>query len=511
MKLEGILQSKVNQVSNHLEDILHLKSSSTDFAISNDILRMLSSEAVSLYTDLYPFVQNPFYSLEDIRSIVKSIICDDKIEPSRIQEPSNSSNLNKLHQEGVYFEGFQTVMERLSAIGSAMRKDFSNLEEYRNLLPDFEIGKIELPRRDVERQLQQRSIYSDLLSLGSRLQVSEMAILNLGKDLELLDEDSPRYGQIEFHRNAHLDLCITYKEEEEFLSRLLKLTRENLWALDLALILCEYIYAGDGSSLKDSIITRGSNQFNSEDLEVVTKAINSVDVNYIRIPGYENSRNSRKGGNLSKYIWGKRENPRGIWRALKKIDIDPIWNERIIEHHGSIEKWHDNEMFVTPLSQVNSPFVAKVEPSVKDEYGNWYLVEELYSETLEELLGKEGKLNLETALSLGIQICEGLKACHAKEILHLDLKPGNVGISSEGHAKLSDFGSLESMSFGTKTGDILNICYSPSSAIEGQKLNKESNLFGAALITYKMLTGENPFEPEIEKEGQARVCSSIPL
>jgi len=61
-------------------------------------------------------------------------------------------------------------------------------------------------------------------------------------------------------------------------------------------------------------------------------------------------------------------------------------------------------------------------------------------ETLREALAK-GPLPLRKALDVGLQVAEGLAAAHGKGIVHRDVKPENVFLTKDGHAKLLDFGS----------------------------------------------------------------------
>ena len=66
-------------------------------------------------------------------------------------------------------------------------------------------------------------------------------------------------------------------------------------------------------------------------------------------------------------------------------------------------------------------------------------MELLEGETLREALAK-GPLLLRKALDVGLQVAEGLAAAHGKGIVHRDVKPENVFLTKDGHAKLLDFG-----------------------------------------------------------------------
>jgi serine/threonine protein kinase len=91
------------------------------------------------------------------------------------------------------------------------------------------------------------------------------------------------------------------------------------------------------------------------------------------------------------------------------------------------------------LAAVTHPNIA-VLYSFEEVSGRHLLVQELLEgETLREALTK-GPLPLRKALEVGLQVAEGLAAAHAKGIVHRDVKPENVFLTKDGHAKLLDFG-----------------------------------------------------------------------
>ena len=66
-------------------------------------------------------------------------------------------------------------------------------------------------------------------------------------------------------------------------------------------------------------------------------------------------------------------------------------------------------------------------------------MELLYGESLSDRI-RRGPLNIDTVLTLGIQIVDALESAHSKGIVHRDLKPANIFVTSRGQAKILDFG-----------------------------------------------------------------------
>ena len=87
---------------------------------------------------------------------------------------------------------------------------------------------------------------------------------------------------------------------------------------------------------------------------------------------------------------------------------------------------------------------------VGSENGMHYIVME-YVEgiTLKTYIEKKGKLTYKEAVSIAIQVARGIEAAHSKSIVHRDIKPQNIIISTEGKVKVTDFGIARAASTNT--------------------------------------------------------------
>ncbi len=129
--------------------------------------------------------------------------------------------------------------------------------------------------------------------------------------------------------------------------------------------------------------------------------------------------------------------------------------------------------------------------------GTPYIVlEYVDGETLKQLIRRSGPLAITEALAYTIEIARALGAAHERLIVHRDVKPQNVLISSEGSAKITDFGIARTLTEQglTMDGRVLGTTdyVSPEQAL-GQPVTGQSDLYSLGVVLYEMLTGAVPF------------------
>lgn len=140
------------------------------------------------------------------------------------------------------------------------------------------------------------------------------------------------------------------------------------------------------------------------------------------------------------------------------------------------------------------PNVVNVYDVVDYENLHYIVMELVEGITLKEFISKKGNLNNKEALGIAIQIAQGIGAAHGQHIIHRDIKPQNVIISSDGKVKVADFGIARAATSDTLTqaamGSVQYI--SPEQAM-GNPSDERSDIYSLGITIYEMLTGRTPF------------------
>jgi serine/threonine protein kinase len=145
-----------------------------------------------------------------------------------------------------------------------------------------------------------------------------------------------------------------------------------------------------------------------------------------------------------------------------------------------------------------------------------YLVMEyIPGRTLQERLNERGPLDVPTVLRLGRQIAEGLAAAHAQELIHRDIKPGNILLETnvQDRVKISDFGLARAADDAslTQSGTIAGtpMYMAPEQAL-GHKLDRRADLFSFGSVLYQMVSGRPPFRASTALAVLKRVVDETP-
>jgi serine/threonine protein kinase len=109
---------------------------------------------------------------------------------------------------------------------------------------------------------------------------------------------------------------------------------------------------------------------------------------------------------------------------------------------------------------------------------------------------RQERLSYDAKLQIMIDVCEGLSFAHGHDIIHRDIKPANIFITTDGRAKILDFGLARgALSDVTQTGKILGTPnYMSPEQIRGDDVDHRSDIFATGVVFYELLSGRKAFE-----------------
>ena len=140
--------------------------------------------------------------------------------------------------------------------------------------------------------------------------------------------------------------------------------------------------------------------------------------------------------------------------------------------------------------QVAHPNVCRLYDLAEAQGHHFIVMELIDGEDLASLLARIGPLASRKAMEIARDLCAGLAACHDRDVVHGDLKPGNVMIDGKGQARITDFGL--STVVGTGPEDRLiagTLAYIAPEQLHGSGPSAQADIYALGLVLYEMFTG----------------------
>jgi serine/threonine protein kinase len=146
----------------------------------------------------------------------------------------------------------------------------------------------------------------------------------------------------------------------------------------------------------------------------------------------------------------------------------------------------------------------------------YIVMEHIQGRELDNYFKKGERFDLATIVRITMELLDALDFAHEAEIIHRDVKPANVMVDTAGHVKLTDFGVArlmdEAPGEATRMGKQIGTpSYMSPEQIQGQQLDRRTDIFSAGIVFYQLLTGKKPFESGSQFGLQAKIVQEDPV
>jgi serine/threonine protein kinase/Flp pilus assembly protein TadD len=161
---------------------------------------------------------------------------------------------------------------------------------------------------------------------------------------------------------------------------------------------------------------------------------------------------------------------------------------------------------------LNHPNICTVYEIDEYEDRSFIAMECIEGESLKAKI-KSGRLQLDEAVGIAVEIAEGLQEAHSKGIIHRDIKSANIMLTTAGRVKVMDFGLAKSSGRTQLTKDgttVGTVAYMSPEQGRGEPVDFRTDIWSLGIVLYEMITGELPFTADYEQATIYRIINEEP-
>lgn len=181
---------------------------------------------------------------------------------------------------------------------------------------------------------------------------------------------------------------------------------------------------------------------------------------------------------------------------LNRVVTIKVLRDQFVTDEDFIRRFRREAQSAASLSHPN---IVSIYDVGKDGDTEYIVMEFVEGRNLKEIIREYAPLSTEQSVNLAKQITGAIQNAHEKHIIHRDIKPHNILVTSNGHAKVTDFGIARAVSSATvtHTGDIVgSVHYLSPEQAKGIQSNEQSDIYSLGIVLYELLTGKVPYDGE---------------
>ena len=194
----------------------------------------------------------------------------------------------------------------------------------------------------------------------------------------------------------------------------------------------------------------------------------------------------------------------GVGKVHKGLDtqtdqpvaIKVLRSEIILDAPQLVERFRREGQL---LRELNHPNIIQVLATFEEADQHYIIMEYAAGGSLADLLRKQPQLPLECALGIALEVADALARAHHLNIIHRDIKPGNILLAVDGTPRLTDFGLAHIAGYPpiTRRGEVIGTFqYLSPEGCNRQVLDERTDIWSLGVVFFEMLAGERPFEGE---------------
>jgi non-specific serine/threonine protein kinase len=200
---------------------------------------------------------------------------------------------------------------------------------------------------------------------------------------------------------------------------------------------------------------------------------------------------------------------RGHDRLLGELIAIKVLHPALELDTRGVERLKEETRIVHRLSHPN---IVQIRHFEQDGQTRFVIMELVDGLSLRQMLKQRGRLPLDEALRLAEGICAGLQYAHAQRVIHCDIKPENVLVTSDGTPKIADFGvakvAHELLGAVTQIATEGTPAFMSPEQLRGEKVDVRANIYSLGVTLYELLTGPEQLSP---RDLRNRVMLGLPL